>query len=64
MDKEDNAFGDCQNNNDNSDKYKEINARDDNIFVDNLVWEDIDNNLVIPDISDHYCGPHGCKEVA
>ena len=62
MDKEDNSFVDFQNNNDDSDKYKDGNAGDDTIFVDNLVWEDIENDLAIPDIPDHYCGPHGFKE--
>ena len=45
-------------------KEKEGNYSDDNIYVDNLVWEDIDNNIVIKDISYHYCGPHGFKEGA
>ena len=63
MDEEDNALGYFQNNNDYSDKYKDVNAGDDNIYVDNLVCEDIYNSLVIQDISDHYCGPHGFKEV-
>ena len=58
LDEEDNAFVYFQNNNDDSEKYKDGNNVDDNIFVDNLVWEDIDNDIVIPDISDHYCGPH------
>ena len=62
MDKEDNSFVDFQNNNDDSDKYKYGNAGDDTIFVDNLVWEDIENDLAIPDIPDHYCGPNGFKE--
>ena len=62
LDEEDNDFVDCQNNNDDSDKYKDGNAGDDTIYVDNLMWEDIDNALIIQDISDHYCGPHGFKE--
>ena len=62
MDEEENSFGYCQNNNNDSDKYKDGNYGDDTIFVDNLMWEDIDNNLVIPDIPDHYCGSHGFKE--
>ena len=57
---EDNAFGYCQNNNDDSDI--DGNSGDDNIYVDNLVWEYIDNTLFIPYISDHYCGPCGFKE--
>ena len=64
LDREDNAFVDFQNNNHDSDKYKDGNSGDDTIFVDNLVWEDIANYIVIPDISDHYCGPHGFKEGA
>ena len=62
MDKEENSFGYFQNNNDDSDKYKDGNSGDDTIFVDNLVWEDIEDGLVIPYILDHYCGPHGLKE--
>ena len=62
LDREDNAFGDFQNNNYDSDKYKDGNAGDDTIFVDNLVWEDIKNDHVIPDISDNYYGPPGFKE--
>ena len=34
----------------------------DTIFVDSLVWEDIDDDLVMPYISNHYCVPHGFKE--
>ena len=26
------------------------------------MWEDIDDDIVIPDIPNHYCGPHGLKE--
>ena len=33
------------------------------MFVDNLVWEDIDNYLVISDIPYYYFGPCGFKEV-
>ena len=59
---EDNAFGYCQNNNDDSDEDKDWNSGNDTIFVDNLVWEDIDDDIFILDISDHYCGPPGFKE--
>ena len=52
MDEEDNAFEDFQNNNYDSDKYEDRNAGNDTIFVDNLVWEDIDYDIVIPDIPD------------
>ena len=62
LDEEENLFGDFQNNYYDSDKDKDGNYGDDTIFVDNLVWEDIDNYLVIPYIPDHYCGPHGFKE--
>ena len=61
MDEWDNAFGDCQNNSYDSGKDEDRNSGDDNICGDNLVWEDIDNDLVIPDIPDHYFGPHGLK---
>ena len=60
--RKDNSFGDFQNNNDDRDKDKDVNAGYDTIYVDNLVGEYIDNNLVIQDISDHYCGPPGFKE--
>ena len=62
MDKEDNAFGDFQNNNDDSDEDEDGNSSDYTIFVDNLVWGGIDNDLVISDISDHYCGTNCFKE--
>ena len=62
MYKEDNGFVDCHNNNDDSYKYKDGNAGDDTIYVDNLVQEDIDNTIVIQDILDHHYGPHGFKE--
>ena len=62
MDREDNSFGDFQNNNDDSDKDEDGNAGDDTIYVYKLVWEDIENNLFIPYISDHYCGPHCFEE--
>ena len=61
MDEEENVFGDCQNNNDDSDEGKDGNSSNDTIFVDNLVWEDIDDGIVIPVIPDRYCGPHGLK---
>ena len=62
MYEEENEFGYCQNNNDDSDKEKYGNTGNDTIFVDNLVWEDIDNDIVITDIPDHYYGPNGLKE--
>ena len=62
LDEEDNAFGYFQKNSDNIDKDKDRNAGDDTIFFENLVWEDIGNYLVIPDIPDNYCGTHGLKE--
>ena len=62
MYKEDNDFVDFHNNNDDSYKYKDGNAGDDTIYVDNLVQEDIDNTIVIQDILDHHYGPHGFKE--
>ena len=58
-----NAFGDFQNNNDDSDEDEDGNSGHDNIFVGNLVWEDIDNDLVMLYIPEHYCGTHGLKEV-
>ena len=62
LDEEDNIFEYCQNNDDDSDKEKYINYGDDTVFGKKLVWEDIYNDLVIPDIPDHYCGPHGLKK--
>ena len=50
LDEEGNEFGDCHNNNDDIDKDEGINAGYDTVVVENLVWEDIDNDLVIPDI--------------
>ena len=64
LDEEDNACVDFQNNNVESEKYEEGNAGDDKKFVDNLVWEDIGNNIVILYIIYHYCGPHGFQELA
>ena len=61
MDEEKNDFGDFQNNNYDSDKDKDGNSGDDTIFVENSVWEDIDDDIVISDITDNYCGPHGFK---
>ena len=31
-------------------------------FFEKLVWEDIYNDIFIPDMPDHYYGPHGLKE--
>ena len=62
LDEEDNIFEYCQNNDDDSDKEKYVNYGDDTVFGKKLVWEDIYNDLVIPDIPDHYCGPHGLKK--
>ena len=62
MDEEDNAFGYFQNNNNDSDRYEDGNSGNDIIIVENLVWENIDDDIVIPDIPDHYCGPRGLKE--
>ena len=53
MEKEYNAFVDFQNNNDNSDEDEDRNAGNDTIFVKNLVWEDINDDVVIPDITYH-----------
>ena len=61
LDEKEHAFDDCQNNKDDSDEEKDVNAGNDTIFVDNLVWEDIDNDLVIPDMPYHYCVMHGFK---
>ena len=62
MDEEKNDFGDFQNNNYDSDKDKDGNSGDDTIFVENFVWEDIDDDLVISDITANYCGPNVLKE--
>ena len=51
------------NNDDNSDEDEDGNEGDDTIFVENLVWEDIGNDIVIPYIPDHYCGLHGLEDV-
>ena len=59
---EDNDFEDFQNHNYDSDKYKDRNSVNDTNFFDNLVCENTADDLVIPDILDHYCGPHGLKE--
>ena len=61
MDEEDNAFGYFQNNDGNSDKGKDVNSGGDDILVETLVWEDIDDNIVIIDIPDNYCGPCSLK---
>ena len=61
MDEEDDAFKDCQKNNDDSDEGEDGSSDNDTIFVDNLVWEDIADGLVIPYIPDHYRDPHGLK---
>ena len=61
MYEEENAFGYCQNNDADSDKDKYGNAGDDTIIVDNLVWEDTENDLVIPDILYHYCSKNYFK---
>ena len=62
MDEDYNAFGDFQNNDDDSDKDKYGNSGDDRIFVDNLVWEDIYGDITIPDLPYHYCSTHGLKK--
>ena len=62
MYEEENEFGYFQKNNDDSDKEKYGNTGNDTIFVDNLVWEDIDNDIVITDIPDYYYGTNGLKE--
>ena len=59
---EEKAFGDFHNNDYDVDKDEDGNYGDDTIFVEKLVWEDIDDDIVIPYIPDHYCGPHGLKE--
>ena len=61
LDKEYNAFVYFQKNNYDSDEYKYVNDGYDNIFVDNLVWEDIDGNIFVLDIPYHYCGTKGFK---
>ena len=62
MYEEENEFGYFQNNNDDSDKEKYGNTGNDTIFVDNLMWEDIDNDIFIPGIPYHYCGANGLEK--
>ena len=62
MGEEDNASGYFQKNNDDRHEDKDENSGDDTIFVDNLVWENTDNDIVIQDIPYHYCGPFGLNE--
>ena len=62
LNEKENAFGYCQNNNNECEKDKDGNASDDDICVDNLTWGDIGKDFFITDIPDHYCDPHGFKE--
>ena len=61
MDEEDNTFGYFKKNDDDSYEDKDGNAGHDTIFFVNLVWEDIGDDIIIPEIPDHYCGPNCLK---
>ena len=56
-------FGDFHNNHEDSDKDEDVNSGNDTIFVENLVWEDIDGGIFMQNIPDHYCVTYGFKEV-